>query len=113
MKNYLLLIFVLTGCLLLGSCNDREEPLPDSVYMFGNSGDAPRTAGEKSITVYATRPWTASADPWITVEPASGEQGIHAVHLSFGENPGDEPRRGKVTFRAGTYTDTYTLTQNK
>lgn len=113
MKNYLLLIFVLTGSLLLGGCKDREEPMPDSVYMFGNSGEAPKTAGKISVTVYATRSWTASADSWITVEPDSGEQGIHAVHLSFGENTGEEPRTGEVAFKAGAYTETYTLTQKK
>ena len=51
-------------------------------------------------------------DDWITVEPLSGgEKGIFAVHLGFGANDTGAPRTGRVVFEAGTYSETYTLTQ--
>lgn len=110
MKNYLLLIFVLSGVLLLNGCKDNEEPLPDSIYLFATEGSADKAGGVRSITVYATCSWTSSADSWITVEPASGPQGIHAVHLKYEAGDG-AARSGKVVFTAGTYTETYTLHQ--
>ena len=47
-----------------------------------------------------------------TIEPLSGgEKGIFAVHLSFGANDTGALRTGRVVFEAGTYSETYTLTQ--
>jgi hypothetical protein len=37
---------------------------------------------------------------------------MQEVILSFEENPGEE-RTGVVTFTAGTYSETFTLVQNK
>ena len=54
----------------------------------------------------------ATGDDWITIEPLSGgEKGIFAVHLSFGANDTGALRTGRVVFEAGTYSETYTLTQ--
>ena len=60
----------------------------------------------------ATCGWKATGDDWITIEPLSGgEKGIFAVHLSFGANDTGALRTGRVVFEAGTYSETYTLTQ--
>ena len=44
---------------------------------------------------------------------AGGEKGIHVVKLSYTANPSAAPRTGTVTFKAGTYTETFTLTQKQ
>ena len=49
-----------------------------------------------------------------TANPAAGgEKGIHVVKLSYTANPSAAPRTGTVTFKAGTYTETFTLTQKQ
>jgi len=64
------------------------------------------------VTIYTTCGWKATGDDWITIEPLSGgEKGIFAVHLSFGANDSSALRTGRVVFEAGTYSETYTLTQ--
>ena len=69
-------------------------------------------AGTQSVTIYTTCGWKATGDDWITIEPLSGgEKGIFAVHLSFGANDTGALRTGRVVFEAGTYSETYTLTQ--
>ena len=68
--------------------------------------------GTQSVTIYTTCGWKATGDDWITIEPLSGgEKGIFAVHLSFGANDTGALRTGRVVFEAGTYSETYTLTQ--
>jgi hypothetical protein len=65
------------------------------------------------VTIAATSDWTAvSNDAWITVSPSSGGVGIQEVVLSFQENNTGAVRKGSVTFTAGSYSESYTLTQN-
>ena len=100
MKKQLLFIAVLLCACLAGGCKDDDPSAPDSLYMHSTSG-----------TVEACG-WKATGDDWITVEPLSGgEKGIFAVHLGFGANDTGAPRTGRVVFEAGTYSETYTLTQ--
>ena len=89
MKKQLLFIAVLLCACLAGSCKDDDPAAP-----------------------YTTCGWKATGDDWITIEPLSGgEKGIFAVHLSFGANDTGALRTGRVVFEAGTYSETYTLTQ--
>ena len=69
-------------------------------------------AGTKSVTIFTTCGWTAAGDTWIDVNPASGgEKGIHVVKLTYSANGTGAERTGVVTFKAGTYTETFTLRQ--
>ena len=79
--------------------------------MHSTSGTVEAAAGTQSVTIYTTCGWKATGDDWITIEPLSGgEKGIFAVHLSLGPTT-RAPRTGRVVFEAGTYSETYTLTQ--
>ena len=82
---------------------------PLHAQHVGNRGGRCRT---QSVTIYTTCGWKATGDDWITIDPLSGgEKGIFAVHLSFGANDTGALRTGRVVFEAGTYSETYTLTQ--
>ena len=112
MKKHLLLLLTLVCVCLTSSCKDEDEAAPDSVYMYSTTGTVDAAAGTHSVTIFTTCAWEASGDDWVTIEPLSGgEKGIFAVHLSFGANDTGSPRTGSVVFNAGTYSETYTLTQ--
>ena len=105
MKKHLLLLLTLVCVCLTSSCKDEDEAAPDSVYMYSTTGTVDAAAGTHSVTIFTT---------WITVNPvAGGEKGIHVVKLSYTANPSAAPRTGTVTFKAGTYTETFTLTQKQ
>lgn len=110
-KQLLFIAFLLCAC-LAGSCKDDDPAAPDSLYMYSTSATVEAGAGTQSVTIFTTCAWEASGDDWVTIEPLSGgEKGIFAVHLSFGTNDTGSPRTGSVVFNAGTYSETYTLTQ--
>ena len=114
MKKHLLLLLTLVCACLTSSCKDEDEAAPDSVYMYSTTGTVDAAAGTHSVTIFTTCAWTAAGDTWITVNPvAGGEKGIHVVKLSYTANPSAAPRTGTVTFKAGTYTETFTLTQKQ
>lgn len=116
MKNRSLLLFLaaMTACLCIAyGCKDDSEDAPDSVYMYSTSGTVNAAAGMQSVTLFTTCAWQATGDDWITIDPASADtKGIHAVHLSFGPNETGVSRVGHVVFKAGSYSETYTLTQS-
>ena len=98
MKKQLLFIAVLLCACLAGSCKDDDPAAPDSLYMHSTSGTVEAVAGTQSVTIYTTCGWKATGDDWITI-------------LSFGANDTGALRTGRVVFEAGTYSETYTLTQ--
>ena len=98
------------------SCQKQETPqTPESVALVtkpDSKGEA-AAAGTRAVTIAATSDWTAvSNNEWITVNPASGPKGMQEVILSFQENTTGAKRTGSVTFTAGTYSETFVLTQN-
>ena len=112
-KQLLFIAFLLCAC-LTGSCKDDDPAAPDSRYMYSTSATVEAGARTHSVTIFTTCAWTAAGDTWITVDPvAGGEKGIHVVKLSYTANPSAAPRTGTVTFKAGTYTETFTLTQKQ
>lgn len=112
MKKQLLFLLIVLCAGLAGSCKDDEPSAPDSLYMYSTSATVDAAAGTHSVTIFTTCAWEASGDGWITIDPLSGgEKGIFAVHLGFAANDTGAPRTGKVVFTAGTYIETYTLTQ--
>lgn len=99
------------------ACQKQETyQTPESVAVMTKpdaSKNEPGQAGTRAVTIAATYDWTAvSNDAWITVSPSSGGVGIQEVVLSFQENNTGAVRKGSVTFTAGSYSESYMLTQN-
>lgn len=103
-------VFFFTGC-----SDDDESSAPDSVYSFSTEGTVDSAEGTKSITIFTTCGWAAETQAdWITIDPAYGDsKGIFAVHLDYEANTTGAARVGEVVFVAGTYQETYTLTQSE
>ncbi len=114
MKRKLLFLALLLTAFAAWSCTEEAASAPDSVSMFSTEGTVEVTAGTRNVTIFTTCAWEASGDEWISIEPAGGDaKGIHEVKLTYGENTSGAPRTGTVTFKAGRYTQTYTLTQKE
>lgn len=111
-RLYLMFLPLLLAVLSLGGCSDDSESAPDSVYLYSTEQKVKAEAGTKSVTIFTTCGWTAEGDTWISVDPVSGgDKGIHVVKLTYTANGTSSERRGTVTFRAGTYTEIFTLIQ--
>ena len=98
------------------SCQKQEvSQTPESVALITRpdaKGEAAQQ-GTRAVTIAATADWSAiSNSDWITVNPSSGPKGMQEVVLSFEENTTGAKRTGSVTFTSGSYSETYTLTQN-
>ena len=114
MKRKLLFLTLLLTVLTAWSCTEEAATAPDSVSMFSTEGTVDVTAGVQKVTIFTTCAWEATGDEWITVEPNRGdEKGFYEISLTYGENTTGAKRTGAVTFKAGTYTETYTLTQKE
>lgn len=116
MKSKILLPIIASAAILFSACQKQEtNQTPDSVAIITQpqaKGEV-ATAGTRAITIAATADWTAVSEAdWITVAPDSGDTGVQEVILSFSENTSGAERTGKVTFRSGNYTETFTLVQN-
>ena len=99
------------------SCQKQEKAdAVESVAVMTQpqpKGEA-ATAGTRAVTIAATSAWNATtSDGWLTVSPSHGEKGIQEVIISFSENTTGEVRSGKVVFTSGSYSESFTLTQNK
>lgn len=116
MKPKHLLLLIAFAIIAAISCQKQEvSQTPESVAIITQpdaKGEAVQ-AGTRAVTIAATSDWTAvSNDEWITVNPTSGPKGMQEVILSFQENTTGAKRTGSVTFTAGTYSETFVLTQN-
>jgi hypothetical protein len=116
MKLKHLLLLVAFAAIAVISCQKQETPqTPESVTLITQPDPKGETveAGTRAVTIAATCDWRAvSNDAWISVSPDSGDRGIHEVILSFSENTTGAVRQGSVTFSAGSYSETFKLTQN-
>lgn len=99
------------ACLWLTGCTEHKQAVTDSIVISTSPATVKAPAGSKSVTIFATRDWQTAADTWLTVEPARGGRGIHAVRIGYETNDTGQERSGTVTFTAGTRIETYTLTQ--
>ena len=107
--------------MVLGGVSCQKEATPvaaESVALYTHPGDKPEPAeaGSRAVTVLATVDgWTATPTvDWITVTPAPGHdytRGVREVILYYTENTTGAQRSGDVVFQAGSYGETYTLTQ--
>ena len=114
-KFYLIGLTLVIACFSFVGCQvyDNEPTDADGVSMFSTAATVDAAAGTYSLTISSTRDWTAVPDGWITLDATSGPRGVQAVHLSYGANNTGDARVGKVVFTAGTYSETFTLTQKK
>jgi hypothetical protein len=116
MKLRLFLSLVALLAIIGVSCQKQEtSQAPESVALVTkpDSKGEPAAAGTRAVTIAATSDWTAVSNvDWITVNPTSGPKGMQEVILSFQENTTGSKRTGSVTFTAGTYSETFVLTQN-
>lgn len=117
MKPKILWLIAAFIAISVSACQKQEtSQTPESVVVM-TKPDASKNesgqAGIRAVTIAATSDWSAvSDDTWITVSPASGGVGIQEVVLSFSENNTGAVRKGSVTFTAGSYSESYVLTQN-
>ena len=116
MKPKHLLLLMAFAIIAAISCQKQEvSQAPESVAIVTQPDPKGETvqAGTRAVTIAATADWSAISDAdWITVNPSSGPKGMHEVVLTFTENTTGAKRTGSVTFTSGTYSETYTLTQN-
>lgn len=111
MKKLLLLTALFCASLLCG-CKEDSDPAPGSLYLYETAVRVDAGAGAHSLTLFSTSAWSAEPDSWITLDPGSAEsKGIRVVRLNFEQNTTGAERTGTVLFRAGTYTETFTITQ--
>jgi hypothetical protein len=114
-QKIVLLIIALMSVAFLSSCQKQDvKTSPESVAVITKPQPAGETSAEgiRPVTIAATSSWSAVSDSdWLTVSPASGEKGMQEVILSFSANTTGASRTGKVTFTAGSYSETFTLVQ--
>ena len=113
MRIRLSMIALITAIMAV-SCQKlhRNDDVPDSAWFATADQIEMSEAGTRRITVYTTCDWIVetSAD-WVTVEPMSGNSGVNELTLTFSANTGTEQRQAEINCKAGTYTDTYVMTQ--
>lgn len=114
-QKIVLLVVALLSVVLLSSCQKQEvETSPESVAIITTPQPAGETAteGTRPVTIAATCNWSAVSDSdWVTVSPASGGKGMQEVLLSYSANTTGAARTAKVTFTAGSHSETFTLVQ--
>lgn len=103
-RNYILGLFASVA--VLAGCEQEPELGPASLRTLETAVSLPLEGGEKTITLKATRPWTATVSPSdasITVSPSSG-QGSNdpvIVRVSAGKNT-SRNMNCKITFTSGS-----------
>ena len=117
MKLRHLLLLIAFVAISVVSCQKQETTkTPESVAIITKPDAKGETAaaGTRAVTIAATSNWSAvSSQPgWLSVSPDSGTKGMQEVILTFKENASGEVRTGTVTFTSGTYSESFTLTQN-
>ena len=105
MKRYISLICI--GLLALASCQ-KEDP---ELSLSTGQASLPAEGGSVSVTVTTNYKWTATADPWITLSPSSGDKGSTTVTLKVAANTGSSIRKGNATFSCEGLTRAVTVTQ--
>ena len=100
---------ILLFALVFSACQ-REDP---EMSLSIGQANILAEGGSVSVTVTCNYKWTAQADPWITVSPASGDRGDTAVKLTVDANTGSSIRKGSVTFSCSGLSRAVALTQSQ
>ena len=103
-RNYILGLFASVA--VLAGCEQEQELGPASLRTLEDAVTLPLEGGEKTITLKATRPWTATvspADASITITPSSGQGSNDPVTITVtaGKNT-SRNLNGKITFTSGS-----------
>ena len=105
MKRYIAFVFI---CVLgLTACQKEEPELTLSTGQVSVLAEG----GSSSVTVSCNYKWSATADPWISISPASGDKGTTTVSIKVAANTGSSIRKGSVTFNCEGLTRAVTITQ--
>ena len=105
MKRYIALFVVCA--LALCACQHEDPELTLSTGQVTMLAEG----GSSTVTVSSNYKWTASADPWITISPSSGEKGTATVSIQVAANTGSSNRKGAVTFVCESLTRSVTVSQ--
>lgn len=112
-RNFLFGIAVSAAALT--SCVDNAENLgTPNIELSTSEMTFDVTSGEQTVSVTASRDWTAEADvDWIVVSPESGEASPNATEVTVTvlSNTGLD-READVTFSIGMVTKTLTVSQS-
>lgn len=117
MRQYLIILCISLFAASLDSCQKWETPsTPGSVTILTEPQPAgePAAEGSRKVTIATTSDWTAVSDQgWLYVTPSSGSKGIQEVVIHFNANTTKKSRTGQITFRCGSRSATFTLSQSK
>ena len=109
-----LLCFVTLLAFMMACGGDTDGEHVDAVYLYTPALTVESAAGECSVTLASTRPWTAvSAARWINVRPSVGAAGFTAVTIGYDANASGAARTDSVVFVAGAYSEVFKLTQTE
>lgn len=110
-KQLLFIAFLLCAC-LTGSCKDDDPAAPDSLYMYSTSATVEADAGTQSVTIFTTCSWEASGDDLGHDRTSLGRRkGYFRRPPQLRSQRHGLSAHRRVVFNAGTYSETYTLTQ--
>ena len=126
MKDFLriLLLAMMVCC---WSCSGGNEdvptptPKPEEKPKIEVTTTAPvvtQEGGTTSVTFTSSTDWTIDvsegrAVSWCTVSPTSGSKGTNTLSITTTDNDTYDERNAKVTIKAGTTTQTFTVTQKQ
>ena len=106
MKRYILLVF--SFLLLLAAC-EREDP---ELNIDKGQETLAAEGGSFTVSLSSNYDWTvSSAEPWITVNPSSGQKGAATISVHVAANTGTMSRRGSVNFTCEGLTRSVSITQ--
>lgn len=105
MKRYISLLFL---CVLTFASCEKEDP-----EMTLSTGQISMLAegGSASVSVTTNYKWTATADPWITIRPSSGDKGSTTISVTIAANTGSSIRKGAINFACQELTRSVSVTQ--
>jgi hypothetical protein len=116
------MIFPLLMSVLLStvSCSgdgdsNTDPPVPDpevEITVTPQSISLSAEGENRNVTVSANAQWSVVSDqPWCTCSPALGYNGQTSLKITAMANPTEAVRNATLTFKAGSYTTNYPVTQ--
>jgi len=110
-----IMLLLIVGC-GNGSNPNVEQPLPETaVTLIVNpepEPTIPATGKNYALVVTCNKPWAISSDKiWCVCSPASSPAGVSNLQIKIPANYSGQSRTTNIVFTVGTYTKTYTITQ--
>ena len=97
-------------------CCSSDDPVskPDAVLISitPQSLELTGQAENKVLQVSSNADWeVVSSQSWCKVTPSSGSTGAASVTITVEENTSGSPKTAELTFKSGSYTATYSISQ--